>query len=63
MTEVTRSEIEQAVKSATGAPTVGDVAAITPAIVDAIAELLKPKASEPAKEKRIIKAEETPEQE
>lgn len=63
MANVTREQIEQAVKSATGSPTVGDVAAITPAIVDAVADLLNPKASEAAKEKRIIKAEETPEQE
>jgi len=59
MATITKAEILAAVQGVTGAPTVGTVAAIEPQIVDAIDRLVN---GTPAKEQRIIKAKETPEQ-
>jgi hypothetical protein len=49
---VTRDDVLAAVKSATGAPTTGIVADITPAIVDAIDALLNP---QPKVERAVAK--------
>ena len=56
MSAITRADIEGAIHRVTGKPDTGTVAAITPALVDAIDQLINPKA-EP--ETRIIKADET----
>lgn len=56
---ITKAEILAAVQGVTGAPTVGTVAAVEPQIVDAIDRLIN---GAPAKENRVIKAKETPEQ-
>jgi hypothetical protein len=57
---ITREQITQAVKKATGDPSVGPVAVVLPAIIDAIDALANPKqAVKQDKEQRIIKAEET----
>jgi hypothetical protein len=56
MTGITRADIEGAVHRVTGKPDTGTVAALTPAIVDAIDQLINPK---PEQTTRVIKAEET----
>lgn len=58
---VTRAAIESAVKKVTGDPTVGSVAAVQPAIIDAIWGLVSGEDDRGTKEKRIVKAAETPE--
>jgi hypothetical protein len=56
MGHVTRADIEQAIKAVTGNPDVGTIAAIQNELIEAIDALVNPA---PAKENRIIKAEET----
>ena len=56
MTDITRADILGAINSVTGAPSCGIVADATPAIVDAIDELINGK---PVVEQRVIKATET----
>ena len=58
---ITREQITQAIKKATGDPSVGPVAVVLPAIIDAIDTLANPKQAthKQDKEQRIIKAEET----
>ena len=61
-----RSEIEAAVKAATGNPDTGVVAEITPTIVNAINELCNPEPetntkTKPHQETRIMGKAETPE--
>jgi hypothetical protein len=56
MGHVTRADIEGAIKAVTGNPDVGTIAAIQNELIEAIDALVNPK---PAKENRIIKAEET----
>ena len=53
---ITRAQIEGVIHGVTGAPSSGIVADITPGIVDAIDDLINPKA---AKETRVVKASET----
>jgi hypothetical protein len=54
---VTRGDIEGAIKGVTGDPVSGIVHDITPAIAQAIDELINGKPT--AKEQRVVKAEET----
>jgi hypothetical protein len=54
---ISRADIEEAIKGATGNPASGAVADWTPVIAEAIDELINGPA--PAKETRIIKAKET----
>lgn len=54
-----KSEIQAIVDGATGAPDTGAVAAVIPAIVDALDAALNPKPTPPAKAKRVIEADET----
>jgi hypothetical protein len=56
MTGITRAQIEGAIYGVTGQPDTGTVAAITPALVDAIDQLINPK---PEQTNRVIKADET----
>ena len=54
-----KSDIQAIVDGATGAPETGAVAAVIPAIVDALDAALNPKPTPPAKAKRVIEADET----
>jgi hypothetical protein len=54
---VSKGDIRAAIEGVTGAPVSGVVADLTPAIVNAIDELINPGA--PAPEQRVIKAAET----
>ena len=56
MADITKADISNAINAVTGAPTFGIVADVTPALVDAIDELLNGK---PVVEQRVIKATET----
>jgi hypothetical protein len=56
MPDITRADIEGAINAITGAPTYGIVADVTPALVDAIDELVNGK---PVVEQRVVKATET----
>jgi len=56
MADITKADIANAINSVTGAPSCGIVADVTPALVDAIDELLNGK---PVVEQRVIKATET----
>ena len=56
MPTITRSDIQAAIDSVTGAPTCGIVHDATPGIVEAIDELINGK---PVVEQRVIKAAET----
>jgi hypothetical protein len=56
MGAITRADIERAIKGVTGDPDVGTVAAIQAELIEALDQLINPA---PAKENRIIKAEET----
>lgn len=53
---ITRADIEAAVNSVTGDPSVGIVHDIQPAIIDAVDALINPPA---AKSKRVVEAAET----
>lgn len=53
---ITREDILGAIESVTGAPSVGVVHDITPALVDALDALVNPA---PAKSKRVVEAAET----
>lgn len=57
MADITRADIEQAIKAATGNPDIGPVADIQPKIIEAITALLADEA--PTKEARVIKPAET----
>ena len=54
-----KAEIQAIVDGATGAPDTGAVAAVIPAIVDALDTALNPQPTPPAKAKRVIEADET----
>jgi hypothetical protein len=56
MADITKTDIAKAINGVTGAPTCGIVADVTPALVDAIDELINGK---PVVEQRVIKAAET----
>jgi hypothetical protein len=56
MADITREQIRAAIDSVTGDPSVGVVHDLTPAIVDAIMDVVAPA---PAKSKRVIEASET----
>lgn len=56
MADITKVDIANAINAVTGAPSCGVVADVTPALVDAIDELLNGK---PVVEQRVIKATET----
>ena len=58
MSGITRADIDAAIRKATGDPISGAVHDWTPAIAEAIDELVNGKAA-PAKETRIVKAAET----
>ena len=53
MADITKTDIANAINGVTGAPTCGIVADVTPALVDAIDELINGK---PVVEQRVIKA-------
>lgn len=57
----TKAAIEAAVKKITGDPTVGPVAAIQSGIIDAVWGVVSGEGEPGTKEKRIVKAAETPE--
>lgn len=57
----TKAAIEAAVKKITGDPTVGSVAAIQSQIIDAVWGVVSGEPEPGAKEKRVVKAPETPE--
>jgi protein gp37 len=57
----TKAAIEAAVKKVTGDPTVGPVAAIQSGIIDAVWGVVSGEGEPGTKEKRIVKAVETPE--
>ena len=56
MADITKADIANAINGVTGSPSCGIVADVTPALVDAIDELLNGK---PVVEQRVIKATET----
>ena len=56
MADITRADIEGAINTVTGAPSSGIVADVTPALVQALDELINGK---PVVEQRVIKATET----
>lgn len=56
MTDITRADIANAINSVTGNPTSGIVADVTPALVEAIDELINGK---PVVEQRVVKPAET----
>jgi hypothetical protein len=56
MADITRADIQAAIDSVTGAPSVGVVHDVTPGIVDAIARLL---VGDSEVEQRVIKPTET----
>lgn len=58
MSGITRADIDAAIRKATGNPISGPVSDWTPAIAEAIDELINGKAA-PAKETRVVKAAET----
>ena len=59
MNEITRADIDAAVRAATGNPDLGPVRDAIPEIVDAINELINPTPEAPAKETRVVAAPET----
>jgi len=61
MGAITRGDILGAIHKATGNPSSGAVADWTPVIAEAIDELINGKPAAPAKENRVVKAAETPE--
>lgn len=56
---ITREDILGAINSVTGAPSVGVVHDITPALVDAIDALVNPAPPTTSKSKRVVEADET----
>ena len=56
MADITRADIEGAINGVTGAPSSGIVADVTPALVQALDELINGK---PVVEQRVIKSPET----
>jgi hypothetical protein len=56
MADITKADIANAINAITGNPSIGIIADVTPAIVDAIDELIN---GEPVVEQRVVKPAET----
>ena len=56
MTDITRADIANAINAVTGDPSIGIIADVTPALIEAIDELIN---GEPVVEQRVVKPAET----